>query len=97
MTLHDYIVVMSKKAGVAELKSRLSYYLRMARGGTSVVVMDRGNPVAELVPYRQQPTKSLVVRERTPGAIRPGDVKPLPPILTTTQVDALLAEDRGDD
>ena len=68
----------------------------MARKGTTVVVMDPGTPVAELIAYQQQPTKSLVVRERTAGARRPGDFKS-PPIRSAAHVDALLAEDRGED
>jgi len=36
---------------VAELKARLSAYLRAARQGHAVTVCDRDTPVARLVPY----------------------------------------------
>jgi len=36
--------------GTRELKNRLTEYLRLVRAGTSVVVTDRGRPVAELRP-----------------------------------------------
>jgi len=37
--------------GTAALRNRLSFYLNKVRGGQRVVVMDRGRPVAQLVPY----------------------------------------------
>jgi len=36
--------------GIRELKARLSSYIRQAKSGTSVVITDRGEPVARLVP-----------------------------------------------
>ena len=38
------------KVGTAELKNRLSHYLRQVRQGETVVVMDRNEPVARLEP-----------------------------------------------
>jgi prevent-host-death family protein len=37
-------------ASIADLKARLSHYLRAVRGGETVTVTDRGAPVAEIVP-----------------------------------------------
>lgn len=39
-----------QQVGVRELKSELSGYLRRVTGGESLVVTDRGRPVARLVP-----------------------------------------------
>ncbi|MGA8013852.1 MAG: type II toxin-antitoxin system prevent-host-death family antitoxin [Candidatus Acidiferrales bacterium] len=36
---------------VAELKNRLSKYLRFAKGGEEVVILDRNLPVVKLVPF----------------------------------------------
>jgi antitoxin (DNA-binding transcriptional repressor) of toxin-antitoxin stability system len=36
------------KVGIRELKSHLSHYVRLARGGRRIVVTDRGEEVAEL-------------------------------------------------
>ncbi len=36
--------------GIRELKARLSSYVRQARAGASVIITDRGEPVARLVP-----------------------------------------------
>lgn len=46
---------------IAHLKSRLSYFLKLVRKGETILVKDREEPVAELVPYRGG---SLSERER---------------------------------
>ena len=40
-----------RSVNVAELKNRLSKYLRFARGGEEIVIRDRELPVAKLVPF----------------------------------------------
>jgi prevent-host-death family protein len=50
---HDFMtlgVMMERKVSVGTLKAKLSEYLRRARAGESVVVTDRGRPVARLGP-----------------------------------------------
>lgn len=42
-----------KKANVSELKNRLSHYLRLVRGGQSVLVYDRDRVVARLDPVTE--------------------------------------------
>jgi antitoxin (DNA-binding transcriptional repressor) of toxin-antitoxin stability system len=42
-----------KPVGIRELKNRLSEYLRRVRSGESVLVTDRGEVVAELLPPGQ--------------------------------------------
>lgn len=51
------------KAGVRQVKNRLSYYLRRVRAGERVEVTDRGVVVAELVPPRKKKKKRLTDRE----------------------------------
>jgi prevent-host-death family protein len=41
---------MTKAVGARELKTRLGSYLREVRRGRTIVVTDRGEPVAELRP-----------------------------------------------
>ncbi len=41
-----------KKARIAELKNNLSRYLEHVKGGGSVLVLDRDQPVAQIVPLR---------------------------------------------
>ena len=40
-----------RSVNVAELKNRLSTYLKFARAGEEVVIRDRNLPVAKLVPF----------------------------------------------
>ncbi|MDP2626898.1 MAG: type II toxin-antitoxin system prevent-host-death family antitoxin [Candidatus Rokubacteria bacterium] len=78
---------------IAELKTRLSEYLRAVRRGHEVTVLDRETPVARIVPYGrgQEP---LVVR--TPLRTAPGlQQVPLPPPLPIeADVVSLLLEER---
>ena len=55
-----------KTVKVAELKARLSEYLRAARRGRSVTVCDRDTPVARLVPYDAD-NEPLTVRKPIHG------------------------------
>ena len=91
MTIHDYHLVMGG-VGIAELKSKLSEYLRKVRGGHTIVVLDRDQPIARIVPYR--PDLPLVIRSPRPGAPTPGQV-PLPsPLDIEIDVLELLREER---
>ena len=92
MTSNVYHLVMTK-VGVAELKSRLSEYLRRVRRGRSVIVLDRSTPVARLVPYEDE-AASLRVRAPLPGAPKPKDVALPPPIRVEADIVALLLEER---
>ncbi|HEU5232447.1 MAG TPA: type II toxin-antitoxin system prevent-host-death family antitoxin [Terriglobales bacterium] len=42
-----------KSVRIAELKSRLSEYLRAVRNGATVTVLDRNTPVAKIIPIQQ--------------------------------------------
>lgn len=54
-----------KHVRIAELKARLSEYLRAVRGGESIAVLDRDTPVAQLIPVRE--ARALRVRLPTRG------------------------------
>ena len=60
-----------KSINVSELKTHLSKYLRMASRGSSIIVKDRNEPIAEIGPLRSQ---SISWRERLDraGRLRPG-------------------------
>jgi antitoxin (DNA-binding transcriptional repressor) of toxin-antitoxin stability system len=60
-----------KSINVTELKANLSRYLRMAARGTRVVVRDRDEPIAQLVPPDADATdwRQRLARE---GRLRPG-------------------------
>jgi len=74
MTIYGYDMVM-KQARIAELKARLSEYLRSVRRGETVTILDRDTPIARIVPLRQP---GLRVRNPTTGAPSPKRVLPPP-------------------
>jgi antitoxin (DNA-binding transcriptional repressor) of toxin-antitoxin stability system len=41
-----------KRAKIAELKNNLSRYLEHVKGGGSILVLDRDQPVAQVIPVR---------------------------------------------
>ena len=80
---------------VAELKSKLSHYLREVRGGRSFTVLSRDIPVATLGPYQPEEVDDLVIIEPTEDPALWGKVD-LPPLGRSIDVVALLREDRDD-
>lgn len=94
MTIYDHIVTMKDKSEktvkVAELKARLSAYLRAARRGHPVTVCDRDTPIARLVPY-QPAGEPLTVRQPI-RALR--DVSMPPPLGRRIDSLAALLEER---
>ncbi len=97
MTINDHLVTMTEKPDrpirVAELKARLSEYLRRVRKGDELAVYDRDQPIARIVPYAA-PAGRLAVREPLRSYKSLGQI-PLPPPLKLG-VDPLevLLEDR---
>ena len=80
-----------KSVRIAELKSRLSEYLRAVRNGETIAVLDRETPVAQIVPVRQR--VSLRIRKPASGSPPPSRVKlPKPLKLYIDIVDLLLEE-----
>ena len=73
---------------IAELKARLSEYLRAVRNGGTLTVLDRDTPIARIVPYAVQP---LEVR-KAKGRLR--DLKLPPRPAKRTDSVAVLVEDR---
>lgn len=95
--MSDYHIVMTERAelpvNIAELKARLSEYLRQVKAGRELVVYDRSQAVARIVPIAAP--RPLAVRE---PAARYGSLAsiPLPPpaTLDIDVVDLLLEERR---
>jgi len=94
-----------KSVGLRELKNRLSEYVRKVRSGEGVLVTDRGEVVAELIPPGQGSdergvSSELVALARrgqlTLGASNNAELYPkLPPLLKRRQATELLNEERG--
>lgn len=82
-----------KSVRIADLKARLSEFLRAVRGGDSLIVLDRTTPIAKIVPYASA-SEPLTVRPPRGRYKKLQDV-PLPRQLRLqTDVVALLLEDR---
>lgn len=88
-----------KEARVAELKAKLSEYLRMVRKGQIVTVYDRNEPIARVVPYA--PAGPLVVQEAVRKYPTLADIPlaPLPPParLDVDPVEVLLQDRRSEE
>lgn len=95
-----------QSVGSRELKTRLGRYLREVRGGATLVVTDRGRPIAELRPYTPRSgageaarLEELVARGVVslgrPGRLRPFEPVPLRQPERGTVAEAIL-EDRED-
>jgi prevent-host-death family protein len=81
---------------VAELKAKLSEYLRRVRRGHPVTVLDRETPIARIVPYARDPG-ALSIRRPAPGAGKPGRVRLPPRLRIGVDIIALLMEERQPD
>jgi prevent-host-death family protein len=91
MTIYGHDMTM-KSVRIAELKARLSEYLRAVRSGETIAVLDRDTPVAHIVPVRER--SALRIRKPAPGTPRPNRV-PLPkPLKLNVDVVELLMEER---
>lgn len=83
-----------KQVRIAELKARLSEYLRVVRRGETIAVLDRETPVAHIVPIRERPM--LRIRKPAPGTPPLNRVtRPKPLRLEIDVVDVLLEERQG--
>jgi prevent-host-death family protein len=69
------------KAGVAELKAKLSRYLEQVRAGHEVVVTDRGLAVAKIVPVAPEERGSRRERLVAAGLVVPGRGRVRPSLL----------------
>ncbi len=93
-----------KQAKIADLKNRLSYYLRRVRQGETIEVIDRDIAVARVVPIHpaQRSNDAWVQRLRRSGLVRSGPLRGVKEILSqspagsksTGVLEALLWERR---
>ena len=94
-------IVSMTTASISELKANLSRYVNEVRRGGEVQILDRGTPVARLVPATAGNDPKALERLVSQGLIRPGRSDPAevlkkPPLeLPVSILDALL-EDRED-
>lgn len=93
MTITGYREVM-RRVGIADLKAHLSGHLRTVKKGETLVVVERGTPVARIVPaadlrggvITRPPTRDLPSVKQM--------LKRLPPLALPADSLAVLLEDR---
>ena len=73
---------------IADLKARLSEHLRSVRNGTTLTVLDRDTPIAQIVPYAAQPLEMRKAKRRL------RDLKLAPKPSKRTDSLAVLLDDR---
>lgn len=95
MIITGHHMTMNQRVGIAELKAKLSEYLRYVRRGQIVTVLDRDTEIARIVPLEE--ADPLSVRHPPPHGHLLRDV-PMPPALGN-EVDVLdlLREERQAD
>lgn len=93
---------MATTVGTRELKTRLGRYLRLVRAGRTVIVTDRGRPVAELRPIGRtgDDEESILQELAALGKVTLGSGEPLPPFrpvrLRGGPLSQTILEDRED-
>jgi prevent-host-death family protein len=81
-----------KRAGISDLKAKLSAYLRQVRKGETVLVVDRTIPVAKLIPIEPAQEDVVILGPSGPTPA----LKKLKPVRLRKRVDLveLLRESR---
>ncbi len=95
------IIVIMTTVSISSLKANLSRYIREVRRGGEVQVLDRGVPVARLVPAAASDAGETRDRLIGTGLLRPGrgdaaSVLDQPPLNLSASIAQALAEDRAD-
>ena len=93
------MIVAMTAVSISDLKANLSRYLREVRRGGEVQVLDRGAPVARLVPATASDDEGIRERLVATGLLRPGKggaVLESPPLTLSASISEALSEDRTD-
>lgn len=82
LTIHVHVCTiesMTHKTSASRLKARMGQYMRAVRAGEEIVVTDRDQPVARLVPFKgassPAPDTLPIVQPKDPGAPPLGKVR----------------------
>ena len=80
-----------KQVRIAELKAKLSEFLRAVQNGESFAVLDRNTAIAQIVPLRERP--GIRIRKPASGSPTPNKVPlPKPTQFKVDVLDVLLEE-----
>jgi prevent-host-death family protein len=64
-----------KKTGIADLKNNLSRYIDQVKGGESILVLDRNQPVAQIIPLQTTARSGAFDEERVARLERKGLIR----------------------
>ncbi len=81
-----------KQVRIAELKAKLSEYLRAVKRGETIAVLDRDTPVARIVPVPERPV--LRIRKPAPGTPPLKRIRPARAAKLNVDIVELLLEER---
>jgi antitoxin (DNA-binding transcriptional repressor) of toxin-antitoxin stability system len=81
-----------KQVRIAELKSKLSEFLRTVQRGETIAVLDRDTAIAQIVPIRERP--GLRIRKPAAGSPTPNKVALPKPVQLKIDALELLLEER---
>lgn len=84
----------TERVGIRQFRDRLTFYMKKVRAGHSVVILDRGVPLARVSPVRA-PEEAAVWRLAEEGLVEWAGGKPLGALAASTPFDA-TAETRAD-
>lgn len=87
---------MKSKVGIAELKARLSEYVRAVRHGREIIIKDRETEVAKIVPIRERKLPFRVIPASRPSKGIDDMVGFRPTAVTPEEIERILAETRAD-
>ena len=60
----------SKKVNIGVLKNELSKYLRYVQNGSTIVICDRNEPIAEIIPFKSSGTENWLQNLINSGVVR---------------------------
>ncbi|MPZ19205.1 MAG: type II toxin-antitoxin system prevent-host-death family antitoxin [Luteitalea sp.] len=98
---HNDYMSRSVTVGTRELKTRLGTYLRRVRSGQTLLVTDRGRPIAEVRPFAagSTPEDAGLARLKATGAVTQLVDRPLAtfrPMRSRKSLSDAVIEDRAD-
>lgn len=82
------------KTSASQFKAKLGRYMKAVRAGKEVVITDRDQPVARLVPYTAVPASPEIETPRDPAAPPFGQVIVNPVRIPGVDMVGVLLEDR---
>jgi prevent-host-death family protein len=77
---------------IAELKAKLSEYLRSVRKGHSITILDRETPIARIVPF--EPEEGGLVSRKPTSTVPFGRIPMPEPYRGSVDIVQLLLEER---